>query len=278
MRVLWTLTALLLVGGLVAVPVVGSGGSERAASQLVAAARDTTSQATSFSYASTSTSTVGGAVGFSITTEGSFDAESMRSSLHMTSAGVAAFDARFVTEGSVIYAQVPADRQPLASGKPWVSFDGGPAALEGLGGIGQGGLDALLPGASGTSKPVGSEEVRGVSTTHHRLNVDADALIKTILERQAAQVPGGVAPGLDQLGRDVTIDVAPVDIWLDDDDRVRRVELAMDISAGGISVKVTVRHELFDFGTPVRIEIPEAAAVHPVGDLSTLMDLMRAGG
>lgn len=76
---------------------------------------------------------------------------------------------------------------------------------------------------AGSVTQVGEEEVRGAATTRYRAEVDA-----------AAVAVAGVDPD----------EATTVDVWVDEEDRLRRVE------AGDMVV------ELWDFGTPVEAEEP----------------------
>ncbi len=88
-------------------------------------------------------------------------------------------------------------------------------------------LDHLREEAA-TVVVVGEEEVRGDAATRYRAEIDAEAL----------SLGGEGAPG----------DVAAVDVWIDEQDRLRRVE------AEGMEL------ELWDFGTPVDVSPPADVA------------------
>lgn len=91
---------------------------------------------------------------------------------------------------------------------------------------------------------VGREEVRGASAVHYRATIPADP----------------ARPGLPP---------AVVDLWIDDDGLVRRV----DAVAQG-DTPVTVRAELFDLGADVSITAPPAEQVTDLGDLGGLLELL----
>lgn len=74
---------------------------------------------------------------------------------------------------------------------------------------------------------VGREEVRGDATTRYRARIDRAAFEEGL-----------------GLWSDGTEDEVTIDVWVDDDDRLRRLE------AGGLTL------ELWDFGVPVEVEVP----------------------
>lgn len=82
----------------------------------------------------------------------------------------------------------------------------------------------MLRQASGETERVGREDVRGVETVRYRLTVACD-------------------------GARLACDgVAPVDVWIDDDGLLRRIQIDDDSGEGTI--------EFFDFGAEIEIEAP----------------------
>ena len=90
-------------------------------------------------------------------------------------------------------------------------------------------LLALLRAASSETQRTGEESVRGTSTVRYRFTVDCDKA-KLVCE-----------------GR------TDVDVWIDDEGLVRRIELDDDDVRGKI--------EFFDFGIEVKIERPPAGEI-----------------
>jgi hypothetical protein len=64
----------------------------------------------------------------------------------------------------------------------------------------------------------------------------------------------------------------PVDLYIDDADRVRRMELKYEFDVMGQKMEAEIKLELFDFGAPVAFKRPPA---HQVGDLASTL---RSGG
>jgi len=90
---------------------------------------------------------------------------------------------------------------------------------------------------------IGSDEVRGDATTHHRAEVDREAI-------DGGETLWGADAG----------DEVSVDVWIDDQGRLRRVE------AGGLEL------ELWDFGVVVDVEVPEDVQDGP--DMDSAFDAM----
>jgi hypothetical protein len=100
-------------------------------------------------------------------------------------------------------------------------------------------LDALV--GVRDAMEVDREDVRGVPTTHYRLDIDlatADQELAT----------GVIAPGPRSYR---SLRALPADVWIDDDGRIRR--LSYEREDNGMYWQTT---ELWDFGLEVEIEIP----------------------
>ncbi|MFG3275048.1 hypothetical protein [Streptomyces luteogriseus] len=159
----------------------------------------------------------------------------------------------------VLYQKMPEGQAP--GGKPWIKIDLGKVAAR------QGTDDRSMsdPAQSAayakaiTDKDVtekGSATVNGVKTTHYRVSVDV------------AGLPDG-----DTLRKQVG-PTLPMDVWLDDEGRMRRQQIDMTVkapqatqrsSSGASSApgKVTVRTvmDFTDFGTDVEADAPPAGQV-----------------
>ncbi|NEE06335.1 hypothetical protein G3M58_07780 [Streptomyces sp. SID7499] len=159
----------------------------------------------------------------------------------------------------VLYQKLPKGQAP--GGKPWIKIDLGKVAAR------QGAGDRSMsdPAQSAayakaiTDQDVtkkGSATVNGVKTTHYRVSVDV------------AELPDG-----DTLRKQVG-PTLPMDVWLDDEGRMRRQQIDMTVkgpqasqrsSSGASSApeKVTVRTvmDFTDFGTEVEADAPPAGQV-----------------
>jgi len=187
---------------------------------------------------------------------------------------------RAVFDGPTVYMQLPIPGLPT----PWVRVEAG--ELEGLQGLEQ--LEsfsndpsqafAFLQGASDDVEEVGTEDVRDVSTTHYRMTID--------LQRAAEQAPEDARPFLEQQAEVLGTDTLPMEVWLDEEGRVRRQSFTIDLSqvdpaaAGATAAPVpseltgtiTTTSEYFDFGSEVVVEIP------PEDQVTDLADLIESQG
>jgi len=187
---------------------------------------------------------------------------------------------RAVFDGSTVYVQLPIPGLPT----PWVRVEAG--ELEGLQGLEQ--LEsfsndpsqafAFLQGASDDVEDVGTEDVRDVSTTHYRMTID--------LQRAAEQAPEEARPFLEQQLEVLGTDTLPMEVWLDEEGRVRRQSFTIDLSQvdpaaagataapvpGELTGTITTTAEYYDFGSEVVVEIP------PEDQVTDLADLLQSQG
>lgn len=114
---------------------------------------------------------------------------------------------------------------------------------------------ALLRVLEGMPEPLGEELVRGQPSTRFRVQVDLRRAADALSGRAAA-----VAQGLRRLrGRDDL----PIDVWIDEADRVTRLRYAVEPEVAGTRITVVSDLELWDFGTPVDITAPTPAELVP---------------
>jgi hypothetical protein len=145
---------------------------------------------------------------------------------------------------------------PEELGQAGSSFGGTPGATD------PSKMLETLRGVSDDIEEVGTEEVRGVETTHLTATVDLQKAFDQLPADQREQLEG-------QLG-DLDASV-PVDVWIDGDSLVRRMEMdlssVMSQATGGAAGSATMRIEFFDYGEDVAIEVPDASEVTPFGDV-----------
>ncbi len=103
-------------------------------------------------------------------------------------------------------------------------------------------------------KNEGKEKIRGVSATHLSGHIN-------LSDKAIAAAPDDVRESLRQ-ARDV-IGAAgyPVDVWLDADGRVRRIQYAMSAGTGAVKAETTMRLDLYGFGEDAKIALPDPADV-----------------
>ena len=116
----------------------------------------------------------------------------------------------------------------------------------------------ILRGASGKIQEVGTEDVRGTSTTHYKATIDVDQALKAVPKKSRADVEKVFA----QMGAKTI----PTEVWLDEEGLLRRQKLTMDLSkakgaGSGAPTKSVITFELFDFGAAVNAKPPPANQV-----------------
>ncbi len=164
-----------------------------------------------------------------------------------------------ILTGSDVYVGSPAFTGKLPGGASWIKVDLTKAEQAA-------GLDPsqLLQGqanpaqfleylkASGSSVTiVGHEAVRGVPTTRYAAEIDLGKLASSMAGANSATVQKAIAA----LG----VSEIPVDVWVDSQDLVRRLQLAFHANAGGQSMQMQMNLELFDFGTIPHVSVPAAS-------------------
>jgi hypothetical protein len=113
-------------------------------------------------------------------------------------------------------------------------------------------LDMLT--ASTDAHPLGYDRVRGVLTTHYKLNIDLQRLARHNKELRKSY---------DILRKLMNITSFPAEAWIDSSGRVRRLKL--DMSMGAFTMSMT--EDLYAFGIKVNVPPPAASQVL---DLSAL--------
>ncbi|HXZ56859.1 MAG TPA: hypothetical protein VEG40_04690 [Gaiellaceae bacterium] len=164
-----------------------------------------------------------------------------------------------VIDGNTIYLRSPLISQRLPGGKQWVKIDLEKAAkaanvnLNGLIGTNPspGGALAYLQGSTAI-KRVGSETVDGSPTTHYRVVVD--------LQQAVNRASGSDKDALEQAIKGSGSSTQPVDVWVDAEGYVRKLEVQSQ--ASGQPADLTMK--MHDFGSPVPITPP---ATNEVVDL-----------
>lgn len=189
----------------------------------------------------------------------------------LTGGGVDLSKIDLVMEGFTLYMRLPFLES--AGLKPWVEID-----LEALGqkeGFDLPSLEQLsqtdptqvleyLRAASDDTEEVGEEEVRGVATTRYRMTVD--------LAKVAEQAPEEARATIESLIAGTGLETVPVEVWIDADGLVRRMDLdyrGMEV-APGEKGDMDLRMELYDYGVGAEVELPPSDEVMPFEELLEL--------
>jgi len=115
---------------------------------------------------------------------------------------------------------------------------------------------SYLQGVSGDVTEAGTEKIRGVQTTKYTATVD--------LKRAMDKVPAKIRPSFQHILKLIGTSTLPIEVWIDDAGRTRRLHYSMDMSHvkgadQGASIDITM--DLFDFGAPVHVTAPPASQV-----------------
>jgi hypothetical protein len=228
---------------------------------------------------------------FSFAGEGAFDAPSKRASFAVdmsalakmlggfasalgggSAGGLPDFDdpdgwkIEAIQDGDVAYIRFPAIDGQLPEGKTWIKATKGDAHVSGFD-VKE--LESFtrrdprelldtLRSVSGDIETVGTEELRGVETTHYRAVVDPVELAKSA----STGGPSATDALLGQLTTQSGIDDVPLDVWIDANGLVRK--LSMEVSAteqASEAGAATISFELWDYGETVEIDLPPASQV-----------------
>jgi hypothetical protein len=175
-----------------------------------------------------------------------------------------------VSQGAVLYLLIPADRRSALGDKRWVRVNAGtPAAAQGaavppipdpLS------LLASLEGVVGGVARVGAETPGGVHTTRYRATVDLRTMAKRIGPERVA-----LYNALARLNRSRL----PVEVWVDERGRPRRLQIEADLGASG---RIVADLAIGNFGRPPMIGIPPEDAVVDAADVAEALRTVGVNG
>ena len=195
----------------------------------------------------------------------------------LTGGGVDLGEIEMVLDGSTLYMRLPfLEASDL---KPWIEVDVAAIAeqegldlpsLQQLGQADPALTFAYLRAASDDTQEVGTEDVRGVETTHYRMTVDLARVADAVPEEQREEMRAAVQALIEATG----LDTVPVDAWIDGDGLVRRMDLAYeDIEvAPGKKGSMSMSMQLYDYGVDVAVEPP------PADQVMSFQELLELGG
>jgi hypothetical protein len=180
--------------------------------------------------------------------------------------------AEIIIDGNVFYMSWPLLSSLIPGGKPWIKFDLEALGqqegidLSQLGQVGQSDPSATLDylRAAGSIEEVGTEEVRGVETTHYTGVVDLDKTVELAPEESREQVQEAI----DLLKEQSGTSELPVEVWIDADGLPARLQYEVSVSADGTDTRTIVALEFFDWGADVVIEPPPPDEVTDIAELT----------
>ncbi len=172
-----------------------------------------------------------------------------------------------LTEGLVLYMHAPTLAQQLPGGKQWLKLDVEAVAKSRNVNLGQfrqltqsdpSQMLTYLRATSGKIEKVGSEDIRGVATTHYRAHVDLDK----VADQAPPKLRKTFRTSIQSLERGLGSHTLPVDVWIDGDNLVRRLQEHLSVAGSG---KVDFSVDFYDFGTSVSITPPPASETLDLG-------------
>ncbi len=110
----------------------------------------------------------------------------------------------------------------------------------------------FLAAVDGVNK-VGSDTLHGAKTTHYTGTINVNAAI--------TKLKGGVARAAVQKLADGGVKDIPVDVYLDDKGRLRRLKEHVVLTVKSTMADVTTQFDFYDFGTKVDVQPPPAADI-----------------
>jgi hypothetical protein len=154
---------------------------------------------------------------------------------------------------------------PVLGGKEWIKVDlkrvGSSIGLD-LGGSGQFGQNpaeqlSMLRAVSGDLREEGREQVAGTPTTRYRATVDLRRYADVVPEAQREATRRGIDRLIEISGESEI----PMGVWIDNQNRVRRMTFDQTMKQGDVEVRMAMTIEYVRFGVPVELDIPSDSEV-----------------
>jgi len=176
-------------------------------------------------------------------------------------------DVDVVYAENIVYMKAPAFSAVAPTLKPWLKIDlaktCGAAGLEQLQNLG-GGNDPTqtlkLLDAAGSVTVAGKEDVRGAATTHYSTTIDLNKATANLGDQQKQQI--------EALKKQTGATTMPMDVWIDDVGRARRVQTKIasaSTAPAATATSFTTTIEYFDFGSTVSVDVPPNDQVSDLG-------------
>ena len=265
--------ALLLVAAALAVAGCGGGGEAASFDPVASAATTVNAKSAKLAF---DTSIAGSGRTLHMTGSGSVDFQAQAASMTfdvgdlLRGSGLpASANERWtiLTQGLVVYMHAPSLAQQLPGAKEWLKLDIAALAKSRNVDLGQfrqltqndpTQMLAYLRATSGKIDKVGTEDVRGVQTTHYRAKVNLDR----VADQAPAKLRKTFRASIQSLERGLGTHTVPVDVWVDGDNLVRRLQEHLPVTGGG---KIDFAVDFYDFGTPVSVTPPPESETLDLG-------------
>jgi hypothetical protein len=178
-----------------------------------------------------------------------------------------------IQDGDVAYVHFPLLAKQLPAGKTWVKGDAKTLSSADTGQLKQFGslagtdprdIFGMLKAVSGSIEAVGTDEIRGVETSHYKATIDT-AKLEQLVPAAQRQSLGGLDQSVQQSG----LTEIPIEIWVDSEQRVRKLSIDVDAKQPGtpMAMKASLVVELYDYGKALDLDLPPA---DQVADAATL--------
>jgi hypothetical protein len=197
--------------------------------------------------------------------------------------GSSTFQIEEIIKTPIIYVKLPdALAQKIPGGKPWLKIDLDKAAAA----AGIPGLSSLtgnpassdpsqmlqyLRAVSGTITKVGSDQVGGTQTTHYKATISLDKVPNAVPAAQRK----GAQQAIVSLEKLTNLHSLPVDVWIDDHNLVRQMQMSFASSSGGQSVTTDMTIGIPEYGPQ---QPPTAPLDSQVTDASAFLSAAAAAG
>jgi hypothetical protein len=174
-----------------------------------------------------------------------------------------------------VYIKVSGMGSSLPGGKTWLVVDtrssGALSSLLGPFGSTDNPADLLasLTAIAGSERILGPAAIGGVPATEYQVNIDPAKI--------AAKVPASERTSITQFLQSLGKGDIPVDVWVDGQNMVRQVRLALHLPGGAGAMipgvtRLTETIDFSDFGVPVRVSAP------PAGEVTSMSSGFTAAG
>jgi hypothetical protein len=180
-------------------------------------------------------------------------------------------EAEGIQSNDVMYTRSPLLAADL-HGKTWMKLDlrrlthgiGGPP---GAFGVDPPGAAAYLRMLRATGMQVideGTDEVAGAEAKHYSVTVELRRVPDALPEGQRAEGRRRAERLIELTGQSEI----PVDIWIDDQNRIRRLVMEQEIKQSGVTTRIQTAIEYVRFGVPVAVDPPDDDDAFDATDLT----------
>jgi hypothetical protein len=119
---------------------------------------------------------------------------------------------------------------------------------------------------------LGTATIRGVQVAGYRVDIDP--------AKAAARVPSWERAGFLGFASSLGTGAIPVDVWVDQQNLVRRVKLSLHLPGGSgapASERMVQVTDFYDFGVPVRVSAPPAAEIGSMSEIGSTSQVVKGG-